>query len=72
MAAGRVVKGVKFQGLRDVGAKLNVIDSVQAFANINHKEVFEKDGVPIVTGTGPEATDDVARFALDWLAKLQK
>lgn len=60
------------QGLRDIGAKLNLVDSVQAFANLNHKEVFEKDGVPIVTGTGPEATDDVARFALDWLAKLQK
>ncbi len=28
-----------------------------------------KNGTPVVTGTGPEATDDVARIAFDWLRK---
>lgn len=55
------------QGLRDLGAKFTAVDTAQAFANINHTETFHRNGTPIVTGTGPEATDNVAREALKWL-----
>jgi hypothetical protein len=40
---------------------------MQSLTNIHHTETFMKDGVPVVTGTGPEATDDVARHAFDWI-----
>lgn len=59
------------KGLRDLGAKFNVIDTAQALANINHTETFNRNGTPIITGTGPEATDNVAREALKWLKANQ-
>jgi putative intracellular protease/amidase len=56
------------QGLRDLGATVSKLGAAQAFVNVHHTETFVKDGVPVVTGTGPEATDDAARIAFDWLA----
>jgi hypothetical protein len=40
---------------------------MQSLTNIHHTETFVKDGVPVVTGTGPKATDDVARRAFGWI-----
>ncbi len=58
------------QGLIDAGADFHLIDRAQAFANIHHTEVDRRPGrAPVITGTGPEATDDVARLVFDLLAK---
>jgi putative intracellular protease/amidase len=46
------------QGLREVGAQVN---SVASLVNIHQTERFETNGAPVITGTGPEATDNVAR-----------
>ncbi len=56
------------QGLRELGATVTKLGAAQAFVNVNHTETFVRNGVPVVTGTGPEATDDAARIAFDWLA----
>lgn len=56
------------QGLVEIGVNVTLIDRFQALVNIHHTERFVRsNGVPVVTGTGPEATDDVARIAFDWL-----
>jgi putative intracellular protease/amidase len=55
------------QGLVDIGVDFSFIDRMQSLTNIHHTETYLKNGVPVVTGTGPEATDDVARIAFDWL-----
>ena len=58
------------QGLKDIGVSFTLLDSFEALVNIHHWEVFYKDGeVPIYTGTGPEATDNIARLSFDWLSK---
>jgi len=57
------------QGLRQIGATVDALGVAKAFANPNHTELVNKDGIPVMTGTGPEATDDVARFAFGWLAR---
>ena len=57
------------EGLKALGAKLTVFDRAQALVNIHHTERYDRPGrAPVVTGTGPEATDNVARQAFDWLA----
>jgi putative intracellular protease/amidase len=55
------------RGLEKLGVDFNLIDRMQALTNIHHTETYLKNGIPVVTGTGPEATDDVARIAFDWL-----
>ncbi|HEY8209871.1 MAG TPA: hypothetical protein VIG99_20425 [Myxococcaceae bacterium] len=57
------------QGLRQIGATVDAVGVAKAFANPSFTELVNKDGVPVMTGTGPEATDDVARFAFGWLAQ---
>lgn len=57
------------QGLRQIGATVDAVGVAKAFANPNFTELVNKDGIPVMTGTGPEATDDVARFAFGWLAQ---
>lgn len=51
------------QGLRELGAKVSTLKAL----NIHHTERLEKNGVPVITGTGPEATDNVARQAFTYL-----
>jgi putative intracellular protease/amidase len=56
------------EGLRKLGADLSFFDRAESLFNIHHTEVIERRGrAPLWTGTGPEATDDVARKAFDWL-----
>ena len=56
-------------GLVDLGVDFNLIDRAQSLVNIHHTETYHRDGKPpVVTGTGPEATDNVARQAFDWLS----
>lgn len=56
------------QGLQQLGVQLTALDRTESFVNIHHWEVYYKNsGIPIYTGTGPEATDDVARRAFNWL-----
>jgi putative intracellular protease/amidase len=59
-------------GLRKLGAKVSLTESVASFVNVNHTETFNSGTAPIVTGTGPEATDNVARQALSWILEQQK
>lgn len=46
------------EGLRKRGAEVRSLLAL----DINHTEHFEAGGAPVMTGTGPEATDDVARW----------
>ncbi|TNE47849.1 MAG: hypothetical protein EP343_18105 [Deltaproteobacteria bacterium] len=51
-----------------LGLTFNLLDHAASLVNIHHTETYERDGKPpVVTGTGPEATDNVARQAFDWL-----
>jgi hypothetical protein len=54
------------QGLKELGARVN---GAAALLNIHHVESFAKNGGAVITGTGPEATDNVARQVFDVLAK---
>jgi len=53
------------EGLRRLGADVSTLKAL----NINHTETQKKNGTPIITGTGPEATDDVARKAFEFLRR---
>lgn len=56
------------EGLVKLGVDFTLIDRAQALMNIHHTETYNRPGLPpVITGTGPEATDNVARQALDWL-----